>query len=345
MNHVATNLLGGDFEHFAVTYNGAVDGFIDNPKVPVGQIVAGINFAILHRDQDRLRRALGTARSQLAMPGTGREAADREFLARMTDPRCDPLATFISRTTDRGRVVSLNLARQGRPQRHAGEKVTQLKPTFDYDKMGFFLNVLGELIAVETWNGYWKDMQVGYFPNKHPSGRYHFMAVPEFEQRHPQYLTRRLVFFVWELSERVHRVLPKAVIGINPHGGRGSLLQFHVQIMGDGEDLTFSVNLAGTGIEVPTFGHPEELWRAVDWLQRHNLPFNLILAPESVEIVLRQFQGVIEEGEWTTGFGFNEWRGYIPVAGGLATYHGLTDTMIDDQSLALALPQRIPALV
>ena len=229
--------------------------------------------------------------------------------------------------------LQFNPLRGFRPPRMSGAVVDRLHKPFDGGGFHFNKPFLRQEIL---WEGQLIGRPTRLFYNKYPFADLHGLLVPEPEACHPQYLTRELHGFAWQLAAEVGARLPDLGLGYNAYGAYASVNHLHLQtyLRTEGrypiEAPFWSHNGGATSYPLAVHAFEDEgaAWSLIAHLHEASCPYNLLFRPGRLYVTPRRFQGSFNCGPRTGGFAWSE------VAGAITTFTEQDFFELDEGAIA-----------
>ncbi len=227
--------------------------------------------------------------------------------------------------------LQFNPLRAFRPSRMSRAQVSGLRRPFD--PQGFHFNK--PFLRKEAfWCGELDGMGVELLYNKFPFVPLHGLLVPERNERHPQYLTRRFHDYVWRLTEVLGETLPRLHLAYNSHGAHASVNHLHFQMFMAFRDLPLTRDcwrhnggVRDYPVDVEVFHVRDQAWQRIEDLHVRGISYNLLYQPGRLYCIPRKTQGSYEHAAWTQGFAWYE------LAGGVTTFSRSDFDTLDGQAI------------
>ena len=209
--------------------------------------------------------------------------------------------------------VMFNPIRALRPPRISGMTFEGLLRPFD--STGFHFNK--PFLAKEVlWEGELAGKPVRLLYNKFPFARLHGLLVPEPLRGAPQFLSRELHGWAWELCAQTG--VPGLCLGYNSYGAGASVNHLHFQSFVQTsplplQDPRFVHNGGAEPYPLPSsrFTDPADAWLELDRLHHHNTPYNLLYSKGCLHLVARVPQDSGKLSAQSRGYGWSEMAGAV----------------------------------
>ncbi len=209
--------------------------------------------------------------------------------------------------------VAFNPIRALRPPRISGASFSGLLRPFD--AAGFHFNK-PFLMQEVLWEGELAGKPARVLYNKFPFARLHALLVPEPLREAPQFLTRALHDWAWEVCANAGA--PGLCLGYNSQGAGASVNHLHFQSFVQARPLPVQepgfVHNGGSKpypLGCQRFADRAEAWLELERLHRSDVPYNLIYSAGCVHLVARAAQDAAKLNARSRGYGWSEMAGAV----------------------------------
>lgn len=212
-----------------------------------------------------------------------------------------------------GWELQYNLVRGLRPARLAEEPARGIRAPIEPHCFNFLRPHLQKEVL---WRGTVGRRPVSFFYNKFPFVPHHLLVVPEPDKLQPQFLSRRMLEYGWELLELLESRIPGIGMGYNSFGAFASVNHLHLQafmreapLPVEGSEWRHNGGLKDYPASCQVVRSAGEAWRILSQLHDCETPYNLLMRPGAVYVLPRRLQGSYEASSWTAGYAWYEMAG------------------------------------
>ena len=324
MNQAHSASLFGSREAFQSAFETGLDRLVQADDLNLFILVLA-NATFDTKLMDRLRprlleRYLRLCEQRRASPKTGAvdaDADDLQVFAQIAAIGIDKLG--ITRQRSAGPwEVQFNQLRSFRPLRNSRQPVNSIyEPFLEH---GFHFNK--PFIQQESiWSGQLLGQHIDLYYNKYPFVDTHALLVPERHACLPQFLSRDMHVYVWDLVQVLGVMIPGLRIGYNAFGAFASVNHLHLQMFVRNrplpvQDPRWQHNGGGERYPVHcrVFDDPASAWSLIERLHEENHAYNLLYTAGLLYCLPRRKQGDFALAEWSNGLSWYE------MCGGMITF-------------------------